>query len=435
MKKVSFKRKNKAKKQNSKPKKKKLNIADKTKKRIRKAAFCIFAVLLTGIPAVFLNTVYGYLPVIAVLLAILSSYGYLQILKKTIAFSELSDLSNCQRGTSVEFSVKVSNRFFLVFPKVELHFYISDLFGAEDTVTKSIITLAPKETRQFDFSVRFDHIGSYSAGIKRMKIHDFLGLFEYELKNPKEYTVDVAPRIFDVRDVDIEHNTLVENQRPMVQTILDGTDYAGVREYVWGDPIKYIHWKLSARTENYMTKQFESYGVTGLCIVIDLTAPEYESEILMTLFDSVVETALSVAAYAEDNSIEYEILYKDRKGIKKRESGGRFINYTELIADMARITAKDESFSGLDLLREECNSIYSQGNIAFCTANPSSECADLMVEIKNKRKNPLLYAVVSEHLSDEEKNELLNPLNILGGANIPYSVLTSAKELGGGEKK
>lgn len=403
--------------------------------RVRKSLFCVLAVLITGVPAVFVNTIYGYLPVLIVVLGIVCSFGYIQALKKGLLYEELSDLSNCQRGTEVEFTVKVKNRFFLVYPKIELYFYISDLFGGEDTVTKSVITLSPKEKRQFDFSVRFDHIGIYSAGLKRMKLYDLLNLFTHEIKNPREYQVNVAPKIFDITNLQVSNQTMVESQKMMVPTVIDGSDYAGVREYVWGDPIKTIHWKLSARTESYMTKQFESYGVAGISIIMDFLAPQYPAETMMSLFDSVVETGLSIAEYAEENGMEYEILYVDRKGVKKKANTGRNIDYVQLIRDMPKISAQKGDVTGLDLLREECSSLYSQGNIAFCTASLSSDLTDVLLEIRSRRKNPMLFAMLPEYMKDEEKEDYLKPLSALDQTNLSYYILSSAKELGGGEKQ
>lgn len=395
----------------------------------------VVAFVITCIPAVFLNSVYGYLPCITLVVGTLISFGYLQILKRSLTFEEMSDLSNCQRGTEVEFSVRVANRSVLVFPKLELSFYISDLFGEDDTVTNSDITLAPKEERKFDFAVRFDHIGTYSAGLKKVQIHDLMGLFSYEIKNPKDYQVNVAPKLFDVATLQISNNTMTESQKMVIPTVIDGSDYAGVREYVWGDPIKTIHWKLSARTDNYMTKQFESYGVTGISIILDFLSPQYSSETLMSIFDSVVETALSVAEYAKEKGMEYEILYVDRKNEKKKASVQHAADYVELIQDMPKISVTKGERTGIDLLRDECNNMYSQGNIAFCTATLTEEMVNVLMEINNQRKHPILFAIIPENMKDEEKNQLLKPLRMLDSANISYYILSSASELGGGEKE
>ena len=410
-------------------------ISEKHRKRIKKILFCAAAVCITAVPAVFVNTAYGYLPVLVILSAMAASWVYLQILKRTWTYEEISDFTNCSRGTQVEFSVKVANRFLLVYPKVELFFYISDLFGETDTITESVITLAPKEKRQFDFGVRFDHIGTYSAGLKKIRIHDLLGLFSCEVGNLKEYKVNVSPKIFDVADLYISDSTMTESQKMVVPAVIDGADYAGVREYVWGDPIKNIHWKLSARTEVYMTKQFESYGVPGVDVILDFTAPAEDSEVLMSLFDGVVETALSVAEYTMDQGMDCELLYMNRKGIKTRIQLGTDRDYMDMIQDMPAISVKKEGTTGIDLLREECNSLYSQGNIAFCTADVTEELGDLMIQIKNRRKNPMLFVILPEHITGDERTGRLKPLGMLGQAGIQYHVLSSAGELGGGEKK
>lgn len=419
-----------------KKKKQKTGTQRRNINKIRKLVCCVLAVCVTGIPAVFLNTVYGYLPVLMVLLSFAGSWGYLQLLRKQLVFEELSDLSNCIRGTEVDFTVRLANKSkLIIYPRLEPYFYISDLFGADDTVTSQTITLAPGEERTFDFSVRFDHIGSYSAGLKKIVIHDILGLFTYTYINPSQYQVNVAPRIFDVERVRISDTALTESQKMVVPTVVDGSDYAGVREYVWGDPIKTIHWKLSARTDNYMTKQFESYGTVGISIILDFFSPEYDGDTMMSVFDGIVETGLSVGSYAEENGIEYEIVYSNRQKETKRFNNGKYTDFAEVIKDMPKISATEGRYTGYDLLQEEGGSRYSHGNIAFCTANITEDNMNLLAELRNRRKNPILFAIVPDVMSEAERDAFIKPLRILDGADISYYILASAQELGGGEKK
>lgn len=405
------------------------------KRKIRKLVFCILAAAIAAAPAVFVNTIYGYLPVLAVLTGMAVSGVYLRLLKKTLKYEEMSNFRNCQRGTQIEFSVLVENKFFLLYPRVELFFYISDIFGDADTVTKSVITLAPKEKRQFDFGVRFDHIGTYSAGLRKIRIHDLLGLFSCEIHNKKEYQVNVSPRIFDVSDIYISDSVMTESQKISAPAVIDGTDYAGVREYVWGDPIKNIHWKLSARTETYMTKQFESYGVPGVEIILDFLVPAGDPETLMTLFDGIVETGLSVAEYALDQGMDCDLIYVNRNGGKTKTAYSRSIDHLDMIRNMSGIKKEKEETTGIDLLKEECSSIYSQGNIAFCTANVTDEAGDMMLQIRNRKKNPMLFVILPEDLTDEQRRERLKPLGVMGQSGLRYHVISSAGELGGGEKQ
>jgi uncharacterized protein (DUF58 family) len=394
----------------------------------------VFVLALLSVPAVFINGVYGYLPALFAVFALLLSLGYLAALKRSLVFAEISDFSNCRRETEVGFTVELRNRSPLIFPRLEPVFYISDIFGGDDTLTSQRITLSPREKRGFDFTVRFDHIGSYSAGIKKIVIHDLLGLFSCELKNAKRYRVDVSPKIFDVSNLDIAHTVLTESEKHRAPTTIDGADYIGVREYVWGDPIKTIHWKLSARGETYLTKQFESYGIVGVSVLFDFFSPKYDAETMMSVFDAVVESGLSIGYFAEENGMEHEIVYKDFRGETKRVSRGRGEDLSDIIADMPRISHTDGARLGVGLLSEEAGSRYSHGNIVYCTANPTEEIADMLCELKLKRKRPLLIAVIPEKIADDKKDELMRPLKTLEYEGIPYYVLASARELGGGER-
>ncbi|MDR0886691.1 MAG: DUF58 domain-containing protein [Clostridiales Family XIII bacterium] len=405
----------------------------KIKNRILKVFLCVILLGICAIPAIFMNTIYGYLPGLMVVVAIACSFVYLQLQRRMLVYEELSDLSDCRRETDIEFSVELRNRFVLIFPKVEIYFYVSDLFDEDDTVTKSVITLAPKESRKFDFSVRFDHLGIYSAGLKKIVIHDLLGLFSYTIENENRFKVSVTPRIFDVEHLNISDTALTDSERMIVTTINDGADYTGVREYTWGDPIKLIHWKLSARAESYLTKQFESYGVVGITILMDSFSPEYDRENLMSIFDGIIETSLSIGHFAEKSGLEYEIIYTDRYGERRHLHKGTRTDFITMIDDIPKISTTDGLHTGAELLREEGGSRLSHGNIVYVTAYVSKEITDILLELKNRGKNPLLFVIVPDSLYGEERETFLRPLKLLQNAGIAWHALKTAAELGGGD--
>lgn len=402
--------------------------------KFRKLIICIVLSIVLVVPAVFINTLYGYIPIFVMELMILFSFVYLQILKKTISYKEMSDLSNCQRGTEISFTVEIKNASFLVYTKVEPFFYISDLFGRDDTVTSSIVSLSPFEKRQFDFDIRFDHIGTYNAGLRKIVLHDLLGLFSYTIENEKAHTISVVPRLFVPKTVELSNEVVSESEKNIVPTLSDSADYNSVREYVIGDPIKNIHWKLSARQDVYMTKLFENYTNTGMGIIMDFMSLEYDSDTMMSMFDGVVETAISLSKYAVDNGIDTELMYLDKKNVKKKISAYARDNVVSMVEDMPKIHIEQDKTTAVDILREEGNAIYSQGNIAFCTDNITADLIETMINIKNRRKNPMLFILVPDSLSEEEKDDYLRPLRSLSSSNISYSVLESAEDLQGGKK-
>ncbi|MCD7921943.1 MAG: DUF58 domain-containing protein [Clostridiales bacterium] len=405
------------------------------RRKIRLTVTCAVLLAVSVVPAVFVNTVIGYLPVFMVGLLIALSFIYLQCLRRALVFEEKSEFNNCRRGTASAFSIRVKNRSPLVYPKLEVFFYISDLFGGEDDITSTTITLSPFEDRIFEFNVQFEHIGTYEAGLNKVVIQDLFGFFQKTLPNTSRYEIQVAPKVYDLARLNISNRAFSESRNMLKPTSMDGTDYTGVREYVIGDPIKNIHWKLSARTEHYMTRQFESYGNMGVSILMDFQCPSWDRDSMMSVFDGVVETALSAEAYARRNGMEAELLYLNKNGGRRRYISRNDEGHAELVADVPKITAEKLQKSALQLLREEGNAAYSKSNLAFITGNVTPQLPRTLMDIKARRKNPILFVVLPNILTGEERQKYLKPLRGLDYAGIPYYVIGEAQELMGGERR
>ncbi|MCL2677930.1 MAG: DUF58 domain-containing protein [Clostridiales bacterium] len=394
-----------------------------------KSAFLLILLLLTLIPAAYVGNDYGYIPLLAVIFAVVISLVYALLLKRFISYVEISELSNCVRGTEMDFVVEVKNRSFLVFPKLEAFFYISDIFGGVDSVTSASLTMAPFEKREFRFTINFAHIGTYSAGLKKIHVHDLFNFFRFTIHNDRRYKIDVNPRVHPYLDLDIDKTALHESLQSWIVSPLSGMDYTGVREYVFGDPIKRIHWKISARFRTYMTKILESYGASGINVFIDLVSPEYDPETMMGVFDGVVEAGLSICCFAKSNGMEYDLIYYDKDGRKRRYAPPEFYNTMDLVAELPRITTDTESYNVNRLLVDEGNSPYAKSNIALCTANVTEEVIETLLLAKKSGRNVILFYVLPDNVYDDERAALLRPLKRLEGAKIAYYVISSVEEL------
>lgn len=415
--------------------KKRRRLSERVVRNIKLAVACVIVLGLACLPAVFLSNAFGYVPVIVLAVLLVLSRLYVIVLKRALIFEEKSDFSNCIRGSDNTFIVRLKNRSPLVYPRMEVYFFVSDIFGGESSTDTAVISLAPFEERTFRFNIHFDHIGIYEAGLKKVTLCDPFGIFRSVLGNDNRYRVQVGPKKFDVAKLHVSNSTFTESKYQLIPTAMEGSDYTGVREYVIGDPIKSIHWKLSARTENYMTRMYESYGNTGVSIIMDFLSPAYDTESMMCVFDGIVETALSVEHYGRSRGIETELLYLDKSGRKKKYSSRGKTDVFELISDLPKVSSEGGSYTALNILMEEGRAPYSYGNLAFCTGNVSAPLVRALMQIRMRKKNPILFCIVPDGLAESERTAYLRPLRSLDYAKVPYYVLGTAGELKGGERR
>ena len=375
-------------------------------------------------------TLMGWLPFVAVATAILLAFVYLQVLKRSLLLLERSNVTDCERAEKVRFRVRFRNQGPLFFFRCEAHFYTADLYGNPVSHAATTLTLAPFEKYDMPFTTSFDHIGTYQAGLDRVVIYDFLRLFSATVEGPKRTRVNVTPKLVSVPNLEFSNDAVVETTKAARSAISDSMDYAAVREYAMGDPLKNVHWKISARMPGLMTKLFETYNNPGVAIVLDFYGPGQDALELMRMFDAVVEIGFSVARYAQSRGMDTEIHYCDKSGARVRRTTWRKSDLPQIVGDMPRFTSEPRAAAdAIGLLEEQIRSIHGQSNIVVCTANLDARMVETVVAAKVQRREPMMFAVVPKRLEGRERDQWLAPLARLDAAGIGYVVLSSSDEL------
>ena len=399
----------------------------------RRAAPVIWLVLmaLSALPAIYLNSLFGYLPVLTLGFAGLISLGYAALLRRGLELEGVDRAASCLRGETADLTLGLRNRLPLLCPRVEAIFTLTDLFGNPGERTKAAFPLAPRESRSFPLTVRFDHVGSCRAGLEEIRIYGLFGLCALRLRTEAFCRVEVAPRIHRLSGLSLSEAARTERQRAQIRTSAESLDYAGVREYAFGDPIKTIHWKLSAHAAGYLTKQMESYGNSGISVLLDLESPSYPTETPLNISDCLTEAAVSLCAEARRTGMEYKLLTMDRRGEPMRWTPGDLSSFAQT-AGMLPPLSTGGGPDILTLLRSEGRSLYGQANLAVCTARLTRELVQLLLELRLRGRFPLLFFVLSNTVMDDARRAALRPRSLLEEAGIPCYVLRSADDLDGG---
>ena len=397
--------------------------------------YFVVVALLAALP-MFVNTAIGYVPVIAALALFAVDLAYLFAIRRSITFSEVKLASECVRGEELPFALGVENRSFLPAPRVQAHFQLSDIFGGVGREQTRVLTLPPHATRTFDLGIVFPHIGVVRVGIRSIDVYDPLGVFSFTVYNGQLANVAIGPRVVSLSNLEISDQSLRESDKNIKTYISDGMDYAGIREYQWGDPMKSIHWKLSSKTEDdYLTRLYETPTTPGIALFMDLECPSEDPEALMYAFDAVVESALSIELFASSSGYNSELLFVDSSGAYQRIEGPLGTRYGTLMARIPIIrTGGGKALMGL--LRAEARSTTRQNNLIVVTPNVGDELVSVLGTLRSPTCAPLLVAVCTGQAGEtsgmgEEQKAQLRKLDASG---VPYIVVRSAADLRGGAR-
>lgn len=137
--------------------------------------------------------------------------------------------------------------------------------------------------------------GVIDVGPMRAEKTDVLGLARHrQVLAPIEH-IRVAPRALPVVMPTLGTGKL--GQQLMVLARRLGLDeFHSLRDYVPGDEMRSIHWKASARSEEFKVKQHSHSGLRRCIVVFDPTVREHDTPVQ---FESAVTATASVVVAAE----------------------------------------------------------------------------------------------------------------------------------------
>lgn len=384
-----------------------------------------------AVSAVFAGGLVGWLPPMLLAALLFLCVLYLVFVPRFLDFEALGMQQECQRGEEAGVQVALVNRSVLPVFKGEARIYITDSFGEVDSILATPFMMAPRGSLKLQSMARFAHIGTYETGVESFRIYDPVGLFWRSVPVHCNCEVTVQPRIHPIESIEVDVQAATESNAALLPVPNEGMDYSGVREYVFGDPMKLVHWKLSARSDENYTRLFEVYTNPGVAVLLDLRFPDYPRDVVADLYDALIETAFSIAACAQRQGLDMQLRFADKDGQPVVVSELAADNMPQVVRRLPRPhpAAADDVF--LEDFEAQVESRYGMGNMVLCSAQLTRQLCELAVQAKERGKSPVLYAAVPLAKDERDRDEYLRPLRALDAASIGYQVLSGTHDLGG----
>lgn len=386
-----------------------------------KALLAVLALAAAALPAVFLNTLYGYLPVLLLAFALaLSGLGALWQRRRVRAVFEGAG-AECLRGETVQAKLCIQNPTLLACPRATAELVISDLFGGADTALPIGFCLPARSSAPFSFSLDMPHVGLYEVRLTALELSDAFGLFRLRVPTEGAFPVCVQPRLRELEPLEENQEYQTESVQNTRRTVPGGSDYVGVRDYALGDPIKQIHWKLSAHSQGYLTKLSETGRQANFAVLLDLAVPKADPELCMELNDCLIETAWSAVQQAARSHPDCALLYCDRSGsICRRAARGGEVG-SELLRELHPVTPEPGAAfpDAYAILVAESRMQNRSTHLLVCTARVTAELVQQLLELRRQKRIPALYYVLPARLTRREREQCKAPLHPLEDAGIP----------------
>lgn len=274
------------------------------------------AVVATGVLWFFVNNAESRFLFLAVLLVPVMCAS-LVVLPRRIFKVSLEGPKTGKMGEKKEWELRVSHRSFVPMSDVLIDVKVQNLHSMEKMDQKYSFRIPINSESTLRFSVDSEHCGCIHIEAGPVRIFDPFHLFRRTSDvmasadcfiMPERYPVTPA---FQESSDRIQESESYSSRRPGY----DPGETFQIREYVPGDSIRQIHWKLSGKVDRTMVRDFGLPVEDQILILIEngtRTGEDVDPEQL----DLVAETAFSLASALTREEIPFSLVHSGEDGVE-----------------------------------------------------------------------------------------------------------------------
>lgn len=293
------------------------------------------------------------------------SYIYMLIGYFMLKYEQSLDNDLIFKGDKVTFTVNITNRSFFILPYISISF-LNDKGGVIQKHKINNISLQPFSKREVSIDYIYKYRGDFKLGVSTIEIQDFLGIFKFILKNKTPLYITVYPQIIDIDEFYLSSGYLSDNVSSIGGGQEDISTIEEINKYNYGDSLRKIHWKLTAKTNELMIREYEKVGSRSAILILDLQSNNFEVEKNAAIEDKLLETTIAILRYCIYNDAEVKLIY-DSKGINAINYSNS-LDFQKAYETLAKIEFNQKT-SFKDIIESEVNCNIGKADIIIATFN------------------------------------------------------------------
>jgi len=212
------------------------------------------------------------------------------------------------KGEETKYHIIAVNKVFFISPVFS--FVFSKSHNAIQSEAENIMLALPAQSeRDISFNLTCGYRGVYYVGLESVQALDYLGLFSLSRSWEDKTQLVVYPRVVEIAHFPLSMSLLSKNFSRLEIREEDYSAISDIRPYLPSDNIKRIHWKLSAKKNSLIVKNFENTALNSMTVVLDRMQVIGDEQYSIIAEDKIVEIVVSLCHYCLRKMIPVDFFY------------------------------------------------------------------------------------------------------------------------------
>lgn len=237
-------------------------------------------------------------------------------LKHTLKINFSVSEKTAEKGQPFNVTLNVENKSIFPVPKAEAIIEYQNTINGNINTVELYFPIQSRNCQKIDFQLTSKFCGKIKIRTDFVMIYDPIRLFKAKTARNIQAEITVMPSYQEINGYISDSCYMDEESNKFSQTKSgdDPSEVFDFHEYRTGDKPSRIHWKLSSKKDEFIVKELSMPINEKTVIFTDMRCYE-NSEYTLPVFDTIMETLMSVSVFLLENERPHHIInYNSKSG-------------------------------------------------------------------------------------------------------------------------
>lgn len=255
----------------------------------------VLFLILSGLLAILYNEYIMFIFFLLIIVLPIVSLGIMFYAYKNIQANLLPVTNVANKGDEIKVPIHLVNQTMLPITNIKIYLKFRNTFTNKYQKKEFIVSIDSKSEQVVSFHLMSEFCGNIEFTLTGIRIYDYFKIFSRHKRQCSAIHVAILPSFYEILEV-FPSNLSYAVESDYYSTVKSGDDPSevfAIREYREGDRPQRIHWKLSAKQNQLMIKEFSEPLNCSILIYLNLLIKREQN--LLVNVDALLESALSLS--------------------------------------------------------------------------------------------------------------------------------------------
>ena len=247
-------------------------------------------------------------------------FAMLKNMSKKISLGFVNTQKTSGKSSKIPVVLRLQNRSKLPVANMIIEIEYYNTLDGDKNIMKINTPLYPNDVQYLTMHFSAKHCGTVRMNIKRCRIVDMLKLFKVKIASDPaaklfgESTFTIVPDYIPIENNIANYSEMGLETDDYSKTSKgdDPSEIFDIHEYHDGDKINRIHWKLTAKQDKTMVKDYSLPISNSIVLMADLNL-DTDKEDHLLIYDTLVEAISSISYYLAEHNTPHKVVWYNKK--------------------------------------------------------------------------------------------------------------------------